>query len=106
MTPQQYLAIEREQQKIIDEAEDVIAKARRKADKCPKPKNLRKANADDIKVGAVIWLDADDGFVWNVVEELRHYGDDWKAYVADDGCRYGLHSAYVESNHTIGHTEK
>lgn len=96
MSPKEFLKIESEQRDIIDAAEAVIVKARRKADKYPKPTNLRPATANDIKVGAVIWQDCDDGFLWHIVEELGHAGDEWKAYTADDGCQYGLRGAYVE----------
>ncbi len=67
------------------------------------PQNLRPATAEDIKVGARIWYDGSDGldspsepYYCRVVEEVLHPNDPWKAYCADDGCRYGLDGAMVE----------
>ena len=73
------------------------------------PKNLRPAIAEDIKVGAIIWyphwaenIDEDEdgneipGCTWALVEKLLYHGDQYKAYYAEDGCRYGLHGAFVE----------
>lgn len=77
---------------------DIIYCARRKI-KFPPITQLRRANANDIKVGAVIYhTDGDENAFWNVVDELKHYGDDFKAYTADDGCRYGLHNAFVRKD--------
>jgi hypothetical protein len=102
MTPIEYLKIEAEQTTIITAAEDKILAARKKADKCPLPKNLRPATARDIKELAVIWYpdwasrrDGTPG--WAVVEEVLHPDDQFKAYCADDGCRYGLDGAFVET---------
>ncbi len=64
---------------------------------CPSRTFLRPAKASDIKVGRVIYYpDSDDFMGWFVVTELLHYGDDWKAFEADDGCRYGLDGAFVK----------
>ena len=73
------------------------AAAYRQAKECPLPVTLRPANADDIVAGAVIWYpQGDEGHFWKIVSEPRFYGDAFKAYVADDGSRYGLDGAYVE----------
>lgn len=97
MTPQEYLKIERRQHRIIAAAQQRIEDARRKANLCPIPKNLRPAEADDITPSAIIWHEGEaGGHFWNIVDEPLHRGDPFKAYVADDGCRYGLHGAYVE----------
>jgi hypothetical protein len=102
MTPQEYLKIESEQRALIEAAESKIAAAREEADKCPLPKKMRPAKASDIKEGAIIWYaewasrkDGTPG--WALVQEPLHYGDDFKAYCADDGCRYGLNGASVEA---------
>lgn len=97
MTPEEYLNIEDEQQAIIEAAQKVISAARAKADKAKPPKDeLRRALARDIRPGLIVWHDdGDDGWFWHVVDEPQHYGDDFKAYVADDGCRYGLRGAWV-----------
>lgn len=99
LTPHDYLRILDEQNAIIEAATEKIDAARKAANKCPPPKNRRPACAKDIQPGAVIWHERDQrwgGDYWHVVEELLHYGDPWKAYTADDGCRYGLDGAYVE----------
>lgn len=101
MTPKEYIEIEKAQREIIEGAKRRIAQARAQADKCPVPVNLRPAKASDITEGAIIWYPewakADSG--WAVVAEPLHSfggGDPWKAYRADDGCRYGLRDAFVE----------
>jgi hypothetical protein len=99
MTPIEYLRIETEQRAIIQAAQAVIDAARRKADRAKPPKTqLRPARAADIRAGLIVWHDrpADcGGWYWHVVEEPLHYGDEFKAYCADDGCRYGLDGAWV-----------
>lgn len=97
MTPTEYLKIEKAQREIIEAAEKRISEAREQAEKCPPPKNRRPAKASDIVEGAIIWHELakeHGGYYWNIVAEPMHYGD---AYCADDGCRYGLQGAYVES---------
>ena len=97
MTPQQYLQIKRALDKVIRVANAQIEAAETKAHKCPFPKHVRPAEPDDIFPGKIIWhKGGDDGDFWNVVEEPLRYGSDFKAYTADDGCRYGLKDAYVE----------
>lgn len=99
MTPSEYIKIEKEQNKIIAAAEKVILNARQQADKCPPPKKSRPAIASDIKEGAIIWHTREKkygGDYWHIVSSPEHYGDAFKAYTADDGCRYGLDGAYVE----------
>lgn len=61
------------------------------------PKNLRPATADDVKVGAIFWYVEDEPY-WNVVQEVLHPNDPWKAYEAQDGGRYGLDGAMVEDD--------
>lgn len=62
----------------------------------PFPEHTRPANHADMKVGAVLWYkDFDDGAGWQIVEEVLHPKSNWKAYVAEDGCRYGLDGAFV-----------
>ena len=72
----------------------------RRAKETPLPEKLRPATADDIKVGAIIWyIDRDEdagGPYWKYVDELLHHGAQWKAFTAEDGCRYGLDGAFVE----------
>ena len=72
------------------------------------PSNLRPATAEDIKVGAQIWYDH-GGLPYfpsepycMTVEEVLHPNDQWKAYTADDGCRYGMYGAMVEIKAAAG----
>lgn len=96
MTPQQFIQIQRHQNSIISAAHNTVEIARESVDKSPPKDELRRAKADDIREGAVVWHEnGDDGWFWNVVVEPRHYGDPFKAYVADDGSRYGLDGAWV-----------
>ena len=101
MTPAEYLKIEEAQREVIEAAERRIAEAREQADKCPPPNKRRPAKASDIVEGAIIWHERSaehGGDYWNIVADPRHYGDEFKAYVGDDGCRYGLLGAYVEES--------
>jgi len=64
--------------------------------------DLRPATAADIVEGAIIWYprweedEDDDVRSWRRVEEVYYPSDQWKAYCADCGCRYGLDGAFVE----------
>lgn len=99
MTPAEYLEIKGRELAVIEAAEKRIDAARKQADKCPPPKHHRPAEPSDIREGAVIWHarpKRDGGDYWNVVAQVRDPRDSWKAYVSDDGCRYGIAGAYVE----------
>jgi len=102
MTPEEYIKIEQEQRKIINKANDIIAAALRKAEKSKLPKDLRPAAPRDMVEGAIIWhkdfdVDEEGGFYrcWNIIETVQYPNDAFKAYTAEDGCRYGLQGAYV-----------
>jgi len=106
MTPREYVQIEKQERRVIAACERRIAAAYRSAKGAPLPDRTRLAKASDIRVGAVIWY-PERVFVagaytsvrsvfWNVVREVLSPGDRFKAYVADDGCRYGLDGAEVE----------
>ena len=70
------------------------------------PKDVRPATSSDIVVGKIIYHithPSDECSVypqgrcfWNVIDEVRYPDDDFKAYVSDDGCLYGLNRAYVK----------
>ena len=62
------------------------------------PNKLRKAKPEDIVEGNIIWyMTGDYGEPhWHVVENVLYPHDNWKAYEAEDGCRYGLDGAVVE----------
>jgi len=62
----------------------------------PKMFGLREAEEADIFMGATVWLFGDYNIVYKkIVAELLHAGDPWKAFCADDGCRYGMLDLYV-----------
>jgi hypothetical protein len=98
MTPEEYVKIEEEQETIIENAYDIINKAKEEADKAKMPKDVRSATAQDIVEGNIIWHKRkvkDGGSYWNIVEDVLHPNDLFKAYIAHDGCRYGLDRAFV-----------
>lgn len=96
-SPADLLRVRDEQQKIIESAKIKIAEAWKQAVTCPIPETLRPATAADVVVGAVIWKpDFDGDCKWCVIDEVQHPNDDFKAWVSD-GCRYGLHQAFVEA---------
>jgi len=61
----------------------------------PNIEELQPAEASDIIEGAIIYYPNDDPPFWQAVHKPTHHGDPFKAYEADDGCRYGLDGAYV-----------
>lgn len=98
MNPKEYLMLERELSAVMRLCGDRIAAARKQADKAKPPhrEEIRRATPNDIKVGTIIWNEkGDNGWFWNVVEEVHYPNDPFKAYTADDGCRYGLDGAWV-----------
>lgn len=104
MTPHDYLKIETEQNAVIAAAHRTITAAREAVDPKPPVAELRRAQAADIRPGLIVWHDnGDEGWFWHVVSEPRHFGDDFKAYVADDGSRYGLRGAWVYANTKVSH---
>lgn len=96
MKPQEFLKIQKEQQQIIEKSRAIISKARDEANKCELPANLRQATPRDIVVGAVLWYPRFSGTKWLIIDEVLHPSDAWKAFCADDGCRYGLDGAFVD----------
>jgi hypothetical protein len=61
------------------------------------PAGLRPAIPQDITVGNLIWYKhGDNGHFWQIIEEVYRPSDPFKAYCAEDGCRYGLDDAWVE----------
>ena len=97
MTPQEYLVIRNENYAVMDKCREVIADARKKAETNNYwPRWLRDAGPTDIVVDQVIWYNGDYWSGWKIVAEVIHPNDPWKAYSAEDGCRYGLDGAMVE----------
>lgn len=57
---------------------------------------IRPAVTTDIVVGNELVLVGDDEKLFvKIVEEVLHPNDDWKAFCADDGSRYGLLGLWV-----------
>lgn len=57
---------------------------------------FRQATELDIVVGKVVYIIGDDNIMYRkVIEEVLTPSDPWKAFSADDGCRYGLDDLYV-----------
>jgi hypothetical protein len=57
---------------------------------------FRKAEPKDIYDGSIVFLVGDGAVLHRQqVLEVRDPQDDFKAFVADDGCRYGLDGLYV-----------
>ena len=99
MTPSEFLRIKEAQEEIIEACQRKISTARKLADKATMPETARPARAGDIRKGVIVWhkqAPKYGGDFWNIVDEPLRYGDPFKAYVADDGCRYGIQDAYIE----------
>ncbi len=97
MTPREFLLARRPLQIIIAEARKMIDQYEEDAHESSLPSNLRPAVPGDIVEGALIWYKhGDNGHFWQIVEEVLRPNDPWKAYSAEDGCRYGLDDAWVE----------
>lgn len=99
MTPEQYLVYDKEISREITDLRKRLWAYRAEADKANPPDRTRQATAEDIVCGAIIWHEGDPhdgGDYWHVVDEVLRPSDSYKAYCADDGCRYGLSNAYVE----------
>lgn len=63
------------------------------------PDDLRPASAEDIVVGAAVWLWTDDErYRLMIIESVKNPSDPYKAFVAHDGCRYGLANLKVEDS--------
>jgi len=57
---------------------------------------FRKANPTDIVEGATVFLIGDGSEMHRkTIDEVMKPDDQWKAFCADDGCRYGLNNLYV-----------
>lgn len=57
---------------------------------------FRPAVPADIKEGQVVFIHSDEGeMVRMTIEEVLRPSDQWKGFVASDGCRYGLEGCYI-----------
>lgn len=97
ITAQEFLEIEDRNSREIERLEREIDRARTRV-KIPPRSKLRPATPRDFREGAVIYHSAGgNSLYWHVIDEVKYPNDDFKAYTADDGCRYGLSGAYVEA---------
>jgi len=99
MIPKEYLAVKSQQDAVIAVARRIIEEAYDEAHKSKMPKNVRPATSKDIIEGNIIWHQREAKYgapYWNIIEDVIRPNDLFKAYCADDGCRYGLDGAYVE----------
>ena len=57
---------------------------------------FRMATATDITEGNIVYLVGDGDVLYpKTVAEVLYPDDDWKAFCAEDGCRYGLYDLWV-----------
>ncbi len=100
MTPERYLKLLDRQTQIITQARKIIKDALDAARQADPPSNIRSATLADIKIRAIIWYcdGQNEPSHWHIVEEILRPSNTFKAYVAEDGCRYGLDGAFVRSN--------
>lgn len=96
MTPAEYNAILKQQATVIAHAKEVIEKARESAKECPFPEHVRPATPADIVVDQILWYRYKEDLWWVIVQEVICPNSDFKGYVGEDGCRHGLHNAFVE----------
>lgn len=87
--------MEKREEEIHRLSRSATRQARELADKCPVPKNLRPAKAEDIVVDAILWYPHWEDAKWCIVEEVLNPNCDFKAFNSG-GCRYGLHRAFIE----------
>ena len=95
MTAEEYVEYKDRLKVQIDMLRDKIRAAYDEVDTAL-PADLRPATASDITPGRIIYYEhGDDGPFWQEVREVLRPNDQWKAYTAMDGCRYGLDDAWV-----------
>jgi len=59
-------------------------------------RTFRKATLEDIIVGNTVYLLGDNNEIYTkTIEKTLQLDSQWKAFCADDGCRYGLDRLYV-----------
>lgn len=96
MTPHEYVQIASDLEAAINRLHTLRQVSFDWACGCEIPKNLRPATPGDVVVGAVIWKPDWEDKKWSIVEKVLQSDDLFKAWVADDGCTYGLHRAFIE----------
>lgn len=98
MTAREFLELRSELGKAIRSIEEAIGKAESQI-AIPPIEKLRRATSSDVVEGAVFYYKVNESDpYWQIVYKVQYPDDDFKAYVAEDGCRYGLHEAWVEAD--------
>jgi len=58
---------------------------------------FRQANSEDLIVGKTVYIEGDDGDLHKkTIEVVLRPHDRWKAFCADDGCRYGWDGCFIK----------
>ena len=58
---------------------------------------FRQARPNDFIEGKTVYIEGDDGDLHKMnIEEVLRPNDSWKAFCADDGCRYGLDGCFIK----------
>lgn len=94
MTPEQWKSKHDEMVGRHRRESSEVSKSRESVE-YPATDALRPATARDVQEGAVFYYPTCDPPWWCIIDEVRYPDDDFKAFVADDGCRHGLNGAFV-----------
>lgn len=95
MTAEEYLTQRRLLRDIIRKCEFSI-ESLCKSVEIPPVDQLERATSLDIYRGNILYYRVDEQEpYWKEVCEVQYADDQFKAYVAEDGCRYGLDQAWV-----------
>lgn len=86
----------RRMRKLSRDANAAESDALEAAWEAPLPASLQAATPSDIVEGAILWYPEHQGRRWEEISVVYDPTDDFKAYLSDDGCRYGLRGAFVE----------
>ena len=58
---------------------------------------FKQSGPEDIIEGAIVYIECDDGDLRKMaIKEVLRPNDSWKAFCADDGCRYGHDGCYIK----------
>jgi len=56
----------------------------------------RPMKASDVVEGQKFIMIGDEGLYKGVIDEVRYPNDSFKAFIAEDGCRYGLDGSFIK----------
>jgi len=58
---------------------------------------FRQARPNDFIEGKIVYIEGDDGDLHKKkIGKILKPDDPWKAFCADDGCRYGLDGCFIK----------